>query len=116
MNRIVLAIVLILTATSIAATKKKETNEEHTKWIASVMDSIQTIKPGMTREDLLKMFTTEGGLSNRLHRTYVYKECPYIKVTVEFEAAENTDDHLTEMPEDKIVKISMPFLQYGVAD
>jgi hypothetical protein len=116
MNRIVFAIVLMLTATSLAPTQTTETNEEHAKWIANVMDSIQTIKPGMTREDLLKVFTTEGGLSFRLRRTYVYKECPYIKVKVEFEAAADTDDGLTEMPEDRIVKISMPFLQYSIMD
>lgn len=80
------------------------------------MDSINTITPGMTREDLLKVFTTEGGLSFRLQRTYVYKECPYIKVTVQFEAAENPNDGFTEMPSDKIVKVSAPFLQYSVAD
>ena len=70
----------------------------------------------MTREDLSKVFTAEGGLSFRLHRTYVYKQCPYIKVTVEFEAAANPDDGLTEMPEDRIAKISMPFLQYSIMD
>lgn len=116
MNRIVFAIVLMLTATSLAPKQAPETNEEHTKWIASVMDSIETIKPGMTREDLSMVFTTEGGLSSRLRRTYVYKQCPYVKVTVEFEAGANPDDHLTEMPEDRIVKISMPFLQYSVTD
>jgi len=116
MNRMICTIVLILTATSLAPTQTTDTDRAHTKWIASVMDSINTIKPGMTREDLLKVFTTEGGLSFRLRRTYVYKECPYIKVTVEFEAAENPNDGLTEMPSDKIVKVSAPFLQYSVAD
>lgn len=116
MNRIVFAIALLLAATSFAAKQTADTAREHTKWIASVMDSISTIKPGMTREDLLKAFTTEGGLSFRLQRTYVYKECPYIKVTVQFEAAANPDDGLTEMPEDRIVKISEPFLQYSVTD
>lgn len=116
MNRIVFAIALLLAATSFAAKQTTDTDKEHTEWIASVMDSIDTIKPGMTREDLLKVFTTEGGLSFRLHRTYVYKECPYIKVTVEFEAAENPNDGLTEMPSDKIVKVSAPFLQYSVTD
>lgn len=106
----------MLAATSLAATQTTETDKEHAKWIASVMDSMQTIKPGMTREDLLKVFTTEGGLSFRLRRTYVYKECPYIKVTVEFEAVENPEDGLTERPGDKIVKISVPFLQYSVTD
>ena len=116
MNRIVFVIALLIAATSLAAKQTTDTDREHTQWIVSVMDSIQTIKPGMTREDLSKVFTTEGGLSFRLQRTYVYKDCPYIKVNVEFEAAANPDEGLTEMPEDKIVKISAPFLQYSVMD
>ena len=106
----------MLTPTSLVPRQSTDSDEEHRKWIASVIESTETIKPGMTREDLLRVFTTEGGLSNRLHRTYVYKECPYIKVAVEFEATENPDDHLTEMREDRIVKISTPFLQYSVMD
>lgn len=116
MNRIVFVIALLIAATSLATKQTTDTDREHTKWIASVMDSINAIKPGMTREDLLKVFTTEGGLSFRLRRTYAFKECPYIKVTVEFETAENPNDGLTEMPGNKIVKVSAPFLQYTVSD
>ena len=106
----------MLTTTSFAPKQAEGINQEHTKWIATVIDSVQKIKPGMTREDLLKVFTTEGGISDRFHRTYVYKQCPYIKVTVEFEAAASPDDRLTEMPEDRIATISMPFLQYSIMD
>ena len=34
---------------------------------------------------LLNVFTTEEGLSTGLNRTYVYRECPYIRVNLEFE-------------------------------
>jgi hypothetical protein len=40
----------------------------------------------VTRKDLLVVFTTEGGLSTGLRRTYVSRDCPYFKVDVEFEA------------------------------
>jgi hypothetical protein len=33
--------------------------------------ALLTIKPGMTRKTLLSVFTTEGGLSTGLRRTYV---------------------------------------------
>jgi hypothetical protein len=42
----------------------------------------------MTRSDLLKVFATEGGLSWSTQRTYVYRQCPYIKVDVKFELEE----------------------------
>jgi len=87
-----------------------------TKSVALAIRSIATVTPGMTRSDLLQVFTTEGGLSNRRHRTFVYRRCPYIKVDVDFLPAANELDWITEMPEDKIVKMSQPYLQWSVMD
>jgi hypothetical protein len=81
-----------------------------------------TIQIGMTRADLLKVFTTEGGLSTGLSRTYVSRDCPYFKVDVEFEAVgrpdRNADGRVTlvEDPADRIVKKSRPYLQRVVMD
>jgi hypothetical protein len=59
---------------------------DHISWVAEALKRMQTVKPGMTREDLLKVFTTEGGLSTGLRRTFVSRDCPYFKVDVQFEA------------------------------
>jgi hypothetical protein len=56
---------------------------DHVAWVAEALRRMQTVKPGMTRTDLLKVFTTEGGLSSPLHRTFVSRDCPYFKVDVE---------------------------------
>jgi hypothetical protein len=87
-----------------------------TKTIVEVMETIDAIKPGMTRADLLTVFTVEGGISTRARRTYVYKLCPYIKVEVDFKAVTNPDDRLTEMSDDKMLTLSRPYLQYRVMD
>jgi hypothetical protein len=89
---------------------------EHARWIDSVMRSILTIKPGATRVDLLAVFAEEGGMSNRTHRKYVYKQCPYIKVDVVLAPVGKPDDLLIEMPEDKIITISRPYLEYSIFD
>ena len=91
------------------------TESEHTAWIDSVLRAAQTIKPGKTRADLLKVFTEEGGKSTRLHRQYVYRGCPYIKVDVDF-AAVGAADATGESPQDKIVKISRPYLEWSIMD
>jgi hypothetical protein len=91
-------------------------DQEHTQWVGSVLAWTADIKPGMTRKDLLKVFTTEGGLSTRTQQTYVLKQCPLIKVDVEFLATANKQDQFAEMPEDKIIKISKPYLDYSRAD
>jgi hypothetical protein len=63
----------------------------------------------MTRSDLLRVFTVEGGLSGRTHRTYVLKQCPIIKVDVEFSISGNE-------AEDRITQISKPYLESSRVD
>jgi len=76
----------------------------------------------MTRGRLLEVFTTEGGLSTGLQRTYVFRECPYIKVNVKFTAVgrpeRDTDGRVTleESNLDVIKEISAPYLAWSVAD
>jgi hypothetical protein len=53
------------------------TRGDHIAWVADSLKKMQTIKPGMTRQDLLAVFTTEGGLSTREQRTYVSRDCQY---------------------------------------
>lgn len=90
--------------------------QERTKWIAKVLRQIQKIQPGMTRQDLLKVFTTEGGLSNRFQRTYVYSGCSFIKVNVRFKATKDEANALIEDSDDVIESISQPYLAWGVTD
>ena len=87
----------------------------HSEWIAQSLREMETIKVGMTRADLLKVFREEGVLSTRTQRQYVYRECLYIKVAVEFEPVETTAV-LPENGQDKIVKISQPFLEWSIID
>jgi len=76
----------------------------------------------MTREELLKTFTTEGGLSTGLHRTFVSRDCAYFKVDVEFKPVGRPDRDgngrmtLEEDPRDSIVEISRPHLQFSIKD
>ena len=94
----------------------------HVAWVIEVLKRMLTIKPGMTREALLKVFTTDGGLSTGLHRTFVSRDCPYFKVDIEFKAVgrPDRDDQgrvtLTEDPRDLIVTISRPYLAFSVID
>ena len=80
---------LYIVAISAVAQSKSEMNlspvdQKHTAWIADAIKAIETVKVGMTRSDLTKVLTTEGGLSTTSLRTYVYRRCPYIKVDLKF--------------------------------
>jgi hypothetical protein len=83
---------------------------------------MQTIKPGSTRKALLTVFTTEGGLSTGLRRTFVSQDCPYFEIDVEFKAVGRSERDkdgrvtLVEADEDIVLKVSTPYLQFGVTD
>jgi hypothetical protein len=71
----------------------------------------------MTRDDLLKVFTVEGGLSTRTHRTFVSRDCPYSKVDVDFRAVDSPRRREpVEADRDVIVRISRPYLQLSIMD
>ena len=90
-----------------------QVEEEHREWMQQVMKSISAIKPGMTRNDLAPLFAGDGGLQTRQHGRYVYAQCEYIKVDVIFLPV---DDGMNSNPEDKIVKVSRPYLEDPFCD
>ena len=107
---------------ALSSDRREPCAEDHQPWVSSSLQKMQTIRPGMTRDDLLKIFTTEGGISTPLHRRFVSRDCPYFKVDVEFRRASGSDrdsderDAFTEDRRDVITKISQPFLQFSIAD
>ena len=101
---------------------RRQSSPEHVAWVAEALKRMQTIKPGMTREALLTVFTTEGGIRTELQGTFVSRDCPYFKVDVEFQAVgrpnrgENGRVTLVEDSRDIIVTISRPYLQFSIHD
>ena len=93
-----------------------ELTQQRMQWIGKVLHDIEQIRPGMKRKDLLTVFTTEGGISTRSQRTYVYKNCPYVKVTVHFKALEDEFSTLNEDPDDIVDSLSQPFLALSTTD
>jgi hypothetical protein len=89
---------------------------EQNQWIANALQEIQSVQVNMKRSDLHRVFTTEGGISTRLSRVYIYKKSPFIKVSVQFQAAKGNDNPSTESDDDKIIGISKPYLEYPISD
>jgi len=46
-------------------------SEKRDEWVRGTLAKMESIRPGMTRDELMKDFRTEGGLSTGLHRTFV---------------------------------------------
>jgi hypothetical protein len=97
--------------------------QDHEVWLTHVMEKMETIKPGMSRFDLLKVFRAEGGpptpTTIGLRRsTFVSQDCPYFKIDVEFEPVARPDlgygvsGFSPRDNRDVILKVSKPYLQF----
>jgi hypothetical protein len=97
-------------------------SQSREEWVRTALIKIETIKPGMTRREMLKVFTTEGGFSDGLHRRFVSRDCPYFKVDIDFKAVGRADYDqdgritVEEDPRDIVVRVSQPYLQFIIAD
>ena len=86
------------------------------EWVAKCLREMQSVKVGMTRKDLAKVLTTEGGLYSPGWGHYVHPECPYFKVDVEFAFTRDKSGYGVWKPTDKITKVSKPYLEWEIGD
>src|SRR3984957_1442147 len=73
----------------------------------------EKLKPGITRDDVEKMFIRDGGMQFPRSTKYVLPSCGYIKVRIEFEPAPNKDMFAAE---DVVTKVSPLFVAYPSMD
>ena len=94
--------------------------QNHEAWLKQVSEKMETIKPGMTRWDLLKVLRTEGtarrtfitgggGPPQVIRESFVSQDCPYFRIDVEFEAGAVSN-------QDVIVRVSKPYLQFAITN
>jgi len=122
-----LHVFLLIAGTTFCGAKLRRANQaqspqDHIAWVTESMKRMETVKPGMTRQMLLTVFTTEGGWCTALHRTFVSRGCPYFRVDVKLKAVgrpqRKIDRRLSsvEGDQDLIVSISRPYPQFSIFD
>ena len=94
--------------------------QNHEAWLKQVSEKMETIKPGMTRWDLLKVLRTEGtprrtfriggGPPQVLRESFLSQDCPYLRIDVELEPRDDVPN------QDVIVKVSKPYLQFATTN
>jgi hypothetical protein len=89
---------------------------EQARWIQRHLPELPSIKVGMTRGELLKVFMEEGRISTRTSHRYVYRACAFVKVDVEFAPASDNDKTPRDRPDDRKTQISKPYLELMIID
>lgn len=85
--------------------------EAHGLWLRRRYEEATSIKVGMTRAELKKLFTEDGGVQSFSRPRYVLKSSPMIKVDVEFELPEGASPRRAQDDSARIKNISKPYLE-----
>src|ERR1051325_4404234 len=105
------ACLLIFLTAAVYSQEQAMTNQPPDKWLQDRYKEATSIKAGMSREDLLKVFMEDGGINTVPAIRYVLRSCHMIKVDIDFDTEygkaykEKTDREL------KIKQISKPYLE-----
>ena len=113
---LVTLVTMLLAGLILNSSEQTVSSDTHLRWVESALKDMESVSAGMTREQLQRVFTTEGGISNPSERRYVYKGCPLFKVQVEFQTRKSSEGRPLESPDDVIIKISKPFLERTIVD
>jgi hypothetical protein len=98
--------------------------QDHATWLTQVVEKMETIKPGMTRWDVLKVFRTEEGVPifrtegvpfPGFRETFVSQDCPYFKIDIEFKMFA-MGGGVPLRNDDIIVKVSKPYVQFATTN
>ena len=108
------AAILLAVVPSSAAQAKAPGQEERARveWLTEKMNEANSIKPGMSKADVLKVFMKDGGLQPYSPQRFVLQRCTMIKVDVTFDVPDGADLRpITMDSQVKIKSISKPYLE-----
>ena len=98
------------------------TEDDQRRWLAERYAEAVSVRPGMSRRDLRRLFRPDGGLQTIPSSRYVLKSCAMIKVEVKFELPEGAspkdsrDENELIDARMKITEVSKPYLEPEATD
>ena len=107
---------LALGFSAVPSRANDDVDKNLTKEISDILTECKKIVPGTTRAELLKVFTTEGGLFTAKQRTFVHRRCPFIKIHVDFALSDPKQSVVDERSSDTVSKLSKPYLEWSIID
>ena len=115
-NRVksLLALFVLLNFPSTAQLQPQASDCRSCSVVERALRDFQGVKVGMARRDIERFFAVAGGMTFRTHTRYVYRDCEYLKIEVDFKTDPKTENAFS--PDDKIIGISEIVVAYPVMD
>jgi hypothetical protein len=74
------------------------------------------LKERNIRSEVERDFVLDGGLQSRGTSRYMFKKCRFIKIEVTFSNDELSGTWIDGSPNDRVVNVSKPYLEYPFMD
>jgi hypothetical protein len=84
--------------------------------IREAISAVGKLKEGSIRSEVERDFILDGGLQSRGTSRYIFKNSRYIKIEVTFSNDERSGSWIDGSPEDRVVNVSKPYLEYPFTD
>jgi AraC-like DNA-binding protein len=95
---------------------RSEAGQGTRQWLEERYKEATSVRAGMSRAELLRVFDEDGGLQRIPASRYVLRSCRMIKVDVEFDVGYGQAYRVKPDKELKIKGISKPYLEHMYAD
>jgi hypothetical protein len=101
-----------------AAQDEQDSSQARVAWVQRILERMQTIKPGMTRKQLLEIFTDSGGISAPDQAEFVSRDCSFFRVNITFRLTGKADaqGRRLDSPSDVILTMSQFYLGFDPMD
>ena len=113
---LLIASLLITIGARIYPQAQTASDQAHQQWLEERYKEATSIKTGMSRADLLKLFDEDGGLQSIPAGRYVLKSCHLIQIEVKFDTEHGVNYQPTADENLKIVEVSRPYLERMAID
>jgi hypothetical protein len=100
-----------------AAAQSANVND-HLAWVEQCLKDFASLKPGMTRKEVESKFPQDGGLQTVSPVRYTHPACPCFKIDVEFDFKRDQADQGRAITgaDDKVTRVSRPYLERPISD
>lgn len=97
---------------------ERQPEADHVKWVATCLEDFECIKAGMTRGEVESRMPFDGGIHSAGLVRFTHPDCLMFKVDVEFEFKLDPADQnrAVTSKDDKVTKVSKPYIARGSID
>ncbi|MCH7726270.1 MAG: M56 family metallopeptidase [Planctomycetes bacterium] len=91
---------------------ERQVAQDRVNWVVKCIKDFKAIKVGMIRKDVEKRFQYDRGIQGALRGRFIHPDCSIFKMDVEFSVKRDryNEDVYYFSPDDKVVKVSKPYI------